>query len=92
MILEKSLKILASDGLKNLNKQIITFKIIFISMFFGLGIQFILNELESKKELRNYFKISEILTADQVYKIFSQQNPKNLLKALNRILNHQNKS
>ena len=40
------------------------------------------------KELRDYFKISEILTADQVYKIFSQQNPENLLKALNRILNH----
>ena len=48
------------------------------------------------KELRDYFKISEILTADQVYKIFSQQNPENLLKALNRIalnriLNHQNR-
>jgi len=38
----KSLEILASYGFKNLNKQIITFKIIFISMFFGLGIQFIL--------------------------------------------------
>ena len=54
-------------------------------MFFGLDISFILNELESKKELRDYFKISEILTVDQVYKIFSQQNPENLLKGLNRI-------
>ena len=87
----KSSEILASNGFKNLNKQIFTFKIIFISMFFGLEIQFILNELESKKELREYFKISEVLTADQVYKIFSQQNPKDLLKALNRILNHQNR-
>ena len=60
-------------------------------MFFGLDVPFILNELESKKELREYFKISEVLTADQVYKIFSQQNPENLLKALNRILNHQNR-
>ena len=87
----KSLEILASYGFKNLNKQIFAFKIIFISMFVGLDISFILNELESKKELRDYFKISEILTADQVYKIFSQQNPENLLKALNRILNHQNR-
>ena len=87
----KSLEILASYGFKNLNKQIFAFKIVFISMFFGLDISFILNELESKKELQDYFKISEILTADQVYKIFSQQNPENLLKALNRILNHQNK-
>ena len=87
----KSLEILASYGFKNLNKQIFTFKIIFISMFFGLDIPFILNELDSKKELREYFKISEVLTADQLYKIFSQQNPENLLKALNRILNHQNR-
>ena len=87
----KSLEILASYGFKNLNKQIFAFKIIFISMFFGLDISFILNELESKKELQDYFKISEILTADQVQKIFSQQNPENLLKALNRILNHQNR-
>ena len=87
----KSLEILASYGFKNLNKQIFAFKIIFISMFFGLDISFILNELESKKELQDYFKISEILTANQVYKIFSQQNPENLLKALNRILNHQNR-
>ena len=35
-------------------------KTIFISMFFGVDVSFILNELESKKELRNYFKISEI--------------------------------
>lgn len=87
----KSVEILASCGFKNLNKQIFTFKIIFISMFFGLDIPFILNELDSKKELREYFKISEVLTADQLYKIFSQQNPENLLKALNRILNHQNR-
>ena len=33
-------------------------------MFFGLDIPFVLNELESKKELQKYFNISEILTAD----------------------------
>ena len=40
--------ILASCGFKNIEKQLFTFKIIFISMFFGLDIPFILNELESK--------------------------------------------
>ena len=60
-------------------------------MFFGLDISFILNELESKKELQDFFQISQISTADQVYKIFSQQDSENLLKALNRILNHQNR-
>ena len=60
-------------------------------MFFWLDISFILNELESKKELWDYFKISEIFTVDYVYKIFSQQNPENILKVLNRILNHKNR-
>lgn len=49
----KSAEILASCGFKNLNNQIFTFKIIFISMFFGLYIPFILNELESKKNFVN---------------------------------------
>ena len=47
----KSLEILVSYGFKNLNKEIFVFKIIFISMFFGLDISFILNELGSKKEI-----------------------------------------
>ena len=37
----KCSQILASCGFKNLNKQITTFKIIFISMFFGLDIPFV---------------------------------------------------
>jgi hypothetical protein len=84
-------EILASFGFKNLDKQVFTFKIIFISMFFGLDILFILNELESKEKLRKYFNISEVLSADQVYKIFSLQNPEKLMKTLNRILNSRNR-
>lgn len=45
----KSQEILASYGFKNLNKQIFTFKIIFISMFFDLNVKFIIDELNSKK-------------------------------------------
>ena len=40
-------KILSPFGFKNLNNQIFTFKIIFISMFFGLNSKFILKELEN---------------------------------------------
>ena len=68
----ESKRILASYGFKNLNKTIFTFKIMFISMFFGIDVKFILNELKSKKELCKYFNISEVLTADQVYKNFSE--------------------
>lgn len=46
-------EILTSFGFKSLKKQKFTFKIIFISMFFGLDIPFILNELESKKSFVN---------------------------------------
>ena len=78
-------KILASFGFKNLDKQVFTFKIIFISMFFGLDIPFISSELESKEKLRKYFNISEVWSANQVYITLSLQNPNNLMKALNRI-------
>lgn len=84
-------EILASYGFKNLNKEIFTFKIIFISMFFGLDIPFIISELESKKKLCEFFKITEIYSADQVYKTFSLQNPEKLVKSLNRILNNRNR-
>ena len=84
-------EILASYGFKNLNKEIFTFKIIFISMFFGLNIPFIISELESKKKLCEFFKITEIYSADQVYKTFSLQNPEKLVKSLNRILNNRNR-
>lgn len=87
----KTFEILASFDFKNLNKQIFVFKIIFISMFLDLDIPFILNELKSKKELHKYFNISEVLSANQVYKIFSLQNPENLIKSLNCILNSINK-
>lgn len=42
-------EILASFGFKNLNKQIFTFKVIFISMFFGFDILFIIKNLKIKK-------------------------------------------
>ena len=87
----ESSEILASYGFKNIGKQVFTFKIIFISMFFGLDIPFILNELESKEKLRKYFNISEVLSADQVYKNFSLQDSEELIKALNRILNARNR-
>ena len=41
--------------------------------------------------LRIYFNISEVLSADQVYKTFSLQDSDNLMKALNRILNSRNR-
>lgn len=83
----KTFEILPSFGFKNLNKQIFVFKIIFISMFFDLDSPFILNELKSKKSFVKYFNISEVLSANQVYKFFSLQNPENLIKSLNYILN-----
>ena len=84
-------EILASFGFKNLEKQVFTFKIIFISMFFGLDIPFILSKLESKEKLRKYFNISKVWSADQVYKTLSLQDSEKLMKALNRILNSRNR-
>ena len=46
-------EILASYDFKNIDKQVFTFKIIFISMLFGLDITFILNGLNLKKNFVN---------------------------------------
>lgn len=43
--------------------------------------------LNLKKSFVKYFNISEVLSANQVYKFFSLQNPENLIKSLNCILN-----
>ena len=51
-------RILPPFGFKSLDKLVFTFKIIFIGMFFGLDIPFILNELESKEKLHKYFILS----------------------------------
>ena len=59
-------------------------------MFFVLDIQFILNELESKEKLRKYFNISEVWSADQVYKTLSLLDSEKLMRALNWILNSWN--
>ena len=53
----ESSEILASCDFKNINKQVFRFKIIFISMFFGFDIPFILNELESKEKFSRFFNI-----------------------------------
>ena len=53
-------------------------------------IPFILNELKSNRKLCKFLNISEVLTADQVYKIFSEINSEKLIKSLNRILNSRN--
>ena len=57
----ESKKILAPYGFKNLNRTIFTFKIIFISMFFGIDIPYILNELKSNKKLCKFLNISEVI-------------------------------
>ena len=45
-------------------------------MLFGLDIPFILSELGSKEKLRKYFNVSEVLSADKVYKTLSLQDSK----------------
>ena len=74
---KETYRILSSFGFKNLDKLVFTFKIIFISMSFGLDIPFILSELESKEKLRKYFNISKVWSADQVYKTLSLQDSEN---------------
>ena len=74
---KETYRILSSFGFKNLDKLVFTFKIIFISMFFGLDIPFILSELESKEKLRKYFNISKFGVQIKFIKLYHFKTQKN---------------
>jgi len=83
----KSEEIFASMGFKQIIKLRTSIKIVFICMFFDLTTSFVVNELKAKKELREFFNISDVLEANQIYEYFSRNNAEQYLKAVNRILN-----
>ena len=70
---------------------VLTLKILFTSIFFGLDVNFVVNELKNSSELRKFFNINEVPETSQVYEFFNRLNTNQCLKIANRILN-QNKT
>lgn len=87
----KSREIIASKRVTNINMFVLTLKIIFTSIFFGLDVNFVVNELKNSFELRKFFNIREVPETSQVYEYFNRLNTNQCLEIANRILNN-NKS
>ncbi len=87
----KSQEIIASKRVTNIHMFVLTLKIMFTGMFFGLDTSFVVNELKNSSELRKFFNIGEVPETSQVYEFFNRLNTNQCLEIANRILN-QNKS
>jgi hypothetical protein len=86
LILKKLKKSLGLLGLKTLKCLFCVLKSCFTGMFFGLDINFIVNDLKNLEKLRKFFKIEEVPESSYIYNFFSRLKEEQILKISNRIL------
>ena len=82
-----SKRIMARNGLKNINEVIIIIKTIFLSIYFETDISFAVKQLETYPELREGLKIPEVISANIIYNRLSRLDPVVLENTVNSILN-----
>ena len=82
----KSKQIFSSNGFKNLKKLDTVIKTQFISMFFDLPLDFVVKNLKNKEELRKYFKINQVLEAQEIYDYFQRNSVENYADSVNSAL------
>jgi len=80
-------KIIGSFGVKNISMFVLCLKIMFTGMFFGLDINFIVNDLKNIEKLRKFFNIEEVPESSYIYNFFSKFSEEQILNISNRILN-----
>jgi len=82
----KARSIIASKGVKNINMMILSIKIIFISTFFNMAVEFVVGELKRDKRLRKFFEIEDVPDVVQVSEFLSRFNAELYVKIVNNIL------
>ena len=83
---KKTEKVIGSYGVKNISMFVLCLKIMFTGMFFGLDINFIVNDLKKLEKLRKFFNIEEVPESSYIYNFFSKFSEEQILKISNRIL------
>jgi hypothetical protein len=68
-------QILTKRGILPLQKSVSFIKIVLLSMFFSCVISYAIRELEERESLRNFLKISSMLTQKEIYGISSKYEP-----------------
>lgn len=69
---QKSKNVMSRMGFKNRNMCVICIKIFFMSLFFDYEVSKVIDELNNKKSLRKFSKISDVPTEEQVSEYFSR--------------------
>jgi Transposase DDE domain len=86
--LRSTKQILAQYGLLPLERSIPALKIVIISMYFCLEISYIVRELEDKKKLRKFMRITSMPSEDEVYSIMSSFDPDQFINFVIGLLNN----
>ena len=65
-------QIIASNGIKPLDKFNFSLKAFFISQFFDLKISYIIDEINRKPEVKSFFNVKTVLTVSQVTELIGR--------------------
>ena len=68
-------RIMASNGIKNVNMMVLSIKILFVAIFFNLTVQFVVQDLKSNEDLRKFLEITEVPDAVQISEFLSRFMP-----------------
>ena len=85
-------QIIASNGIKPLNKFNFTLKVIFISQFFNLKVSYIIDEINRKPEVRSFFNVKTVLSVSQVTELIGRFSAQTIEKTINMILRYLNRN
>ena len=84
----RSQQIFTSNGFKNTKKLRTVIKTQFICMFFDLPTEFVVKNLKSRNKLRKFFKIDQVLEAQEIYDYLQKNSIKEYTNSVNSILKH----
>jgi hypothetical protein len=79
-------RIMASNGIKNVNMMVFCVKTFFTAIFFNTTVEFVVQELKRDKRLRKFFEISDVPDAVQISEFLSRFKPETYIKIVNSIL------
>jgi len=82
-------RILSQNGLKPINSVVNLIKIRFISMFFGIDIKYVINEVNNSPELKKYWGFKYNLDYNNLSKLLSKFNSNQFLEFVLKFINKQ---
>jgi hypothetical protein len=85
-------QIIASNGIKPLDKFNFSLKAFFISQSFDLKISYIIDEINKKPEVKSFFNVKTVLTVSQVTELIGRFSAEIIEKTMNSILSYLNRN